>query len=603
MISVFKDWLREHEEDEAKEKAAEAKALATVKRSKDQRVLADLAKSGPYRSVRLAAILRLREDGALGEVALSAWEAAEHASEENSDSFHQWEQHVEGFLNEFRSAIKRMQDEQLLFGIFQHVIASPMTHLEKFYENESCYRYVGNIVKGIHNASLLKHIVGDIGNHPRSFWYQSVSQAAVFNIEDQDLLKELARPEMFDLHKSWSYTAEAAVAKIEDLEFLIEVARKHPHFSVRNEAIKKIDDPSILADFACFDPHEFVRMRIVECRLSDQATLIGIATSDKDSSVRKAAVKKIEDQLELASIAHHDSDPDIRREAVWKITDQKLLINIAERDGDGYVRASAIERIESDNRVEEIVLKEKEPQIRRRFLGRIASRKTIEHIMRNDEDYYTRMLAALYHYDLKRPQGYVQEELEEAETQLVWLTQARNDIPLMRDIATHGNDPVARVSALEAVPDLERELKKEALSVIVKGYVNKLRERIETYENYWHRRANLDSGIRRHIGEPCKRAIRMMDEPELRDQRLLADVALLEAAGLRQLRILAMERLTDQEILKEVFENATYSTVRRIALNHLHDAAYLRDYASRDPAPIVLGRLTFLDKLSAERSR
>ena len=67
-------------------------------------------------------------------------------------------------------------------------------------------------------------------------------------------------------------------------------------------------------------------------RLTNQATLIKVATGDRDSVVRKVAVAKLTDQPTLGGIATEDPDSSVRMEAVAKLSEQATLVKIATSD-------------------------------------------------------------------------------------------------------------------------------------------------------------------------------------------------------------------------------------------------------------------------------
>ena len=164
------------------------------------------------------------------------------------------------------------------------------------------------------------------------------------------------------------------VEQMTDPTDLANWAEKHEHEAVRQAAIRKIDDPVLLAEIA----HNIKNppsVRIAEIEnLNDPARLANIARSDRDAKVRQAAIHKINDHAILTEIASNDRDSQTRAEAQQRITeirraglladiainhngvpgrlgaiyqlkDQTLLAKIAKEDANEEVRQAAEKRL------------------------------------------------------------------------------------------------------------------------------------------------------------------------------------------------------------------------------------------------------------------
>jgi hypothetical protein len=283
-------------------------------------------------------------------------------------------------------------------------------------------------------------------------------------------------------------------------------------------------------------------------------------------------------------------------------------------------------RIKRDKKATRILLRQNPAAFPREFLPYVTKHETLERIMREDENYYTRLSAACYLYNVEAPGHYGEND---SWYRYTWHTQAyfmikapdlmalkvmdvTGDPSLMLDIAKHSRQPDIKMSALNAIPDLDPAIRREIHSDIremlvgnAKYALYQLRIRIARTSD-WEYRPFIHSKDGREFVEPCKLAIRMMSKPDPEEQRILADIAMLEATGIKQLRILAAGRLTDPALLKEVFEASGPSetkrpvnneTVRRIALNHIYDIGYLREFAESDPLDIVTRRIEVLEAL------
>jgi len=112
----------------------------------------------------------------------------------------------------------------------------------------------------------------------------------------------------------------------------------------RVDAVRKLDNQSLLASIAKNDPDDVVRAYAVR-RLDNQSLLARIAMNDCVGQVRREAVDRIDDQSLLANIAKHSSDKGSRREAISRLKDQSELINLA-RDYDDDIATEAYSKIE-----------------------------------------------------------------------------------------------------------------------------------------------------------------------------------------------------------------------------------------------------------------
>jgi hypothetical protein len=81
-------------------------------------------------------------------------------------------------------------------------------------------------------------------------------------------------------------------------------------------------------------------------RVTQQSVLADIAKNDKDSDVRRDAVKRVTDQSVLADIAKNDKDSDVRTAAVERVTDQSVLADMAKNDKNDDVRTAAVKRLD-----------------------------------------------------------------------------------------------------------------------------------------------------------------------------------------------------------------------------------------------------------------
>ena len=118
---------------------------------------------------------------------------------------------------------------------------------------------------------------------------------------------------------------------------------KHGDSSVRRVAVEKLTNQALLAKIATTDSDGLVR-EVAVGKITDQALLAKIATTDNHAYVGQVAVGKITDQALLAKIATRDSDSSdssVRQAAVENLTDTALLNDLAESASVWEVRRAA----------------------------------------------------------------------------------------------------------------------------------------------------------------------------------------------------------------------------------------------------------------------
>jgi len=160
-----------------------------------------------------------------------------------------------------------------------------------------------------------------------------------------------------------AWIREAAVKRITDQSVLAKIARKDENKYVREAATKRLTNLEALAKIARKDDDDWVRQVAVQKPvMTDQDVLYEVATKDENVSVRRAAVQKLEDPIRLAKIAQKDEEWLVREAAVnnTNLTDQTLLEKFATKDMSDGVRKSAIRKLTDQSVLIRIVKNEEE---------------------------------------------------------------------------------------------------------------------------------------------------------------------------------------------------------------------------------------------------
>ena len=111
---------------------------------------------------------------------------------------------------------------------------------------------------------------------------------------------------------------------------LAKIAIEAPIENVCVEAVKKIDNQSILFDMITSDLIVNWKVRVTAInQLIDQKLLEQIASSKLEAKIREVAIKKLTNKDVLIEIAKNDNFEELRKEAIKKIEDEAIIGNLA----------------------------------------------------------------------------------------------------------------------------------------------------------------------------------------------------------------------------------------------------------------------------------
>ena len=191
-----------------------------------------------------------------------------------------------------------------------------------------------------------------------------VRLVAVENIDDENVLKDILKDELT------SAVAVKAMERINDNEFLTDICLNYPDSHIRLATINRISDESmfskdelssLLEKMLLNDPDEFVLKSVCEnpC-LDNQEVLIEVAKSSGNELLRRQAVRKITDEMILADFALNDKNPYIRREAIQNpnLINIDMICDVIKSDFDEFNRIMAIYKIPTKESLLDIVYRE-----------------------------------------------------------------------------------------------------------------------------------------------------------------------------------------------------------------------------------------------------
>lgn len=203
----------------------------------------------------------------------------------------------------------------------------------------------------------------------------------------------LFKPAWMTNTKNYAKAQKIAVSiynKETDQRKLAEISQNAPNDMIRQAAIEKLSDVSILADLAQNDVRADTRLRAVnmlshwaETAAESQAVFEHIAKNERDKNVREAAVYKLYNQSLLVDIIKNERDERLCVAAVSRLTKRTAIDDIA-RNGRNYkIRSIAIKKLVG---IEPVTMPWQAPQDFVSAINKISDSIFLEDIANNTEN-------------------------------------------------------------------------------------------------------------------------------------------------------------------------------------------------------------------------
>lgn len=386
-----------------------------IDKLEDQVVLAQLAMEGRYSEFRLAAVLRLKDQNVLARIA-----ATDKAEDIRRLAFEKLQLNDQALATMVavaakdrwvrESACKKLEDQELLVRIsvedqdekvrqtsYRRLmdLSPDFTKLSTSID-EATTRLYANVLQQIHTSS--------VPEEHREHLYIGVSRALRV-LTNSPIVEELGTVE--DIGVQWKPLSESYLGlglvqgewiklslKLKKVKSLVQhvwatefpysiewnetelppkwwfpgidagslyselsshlsqsthawVACELDDSTVRRAAVERLEDQSLIARIAVEDDDMWVCDAAMK-RLFDQQLLAKIAVERQEIkywSIRKTAVEKLTEQTLLAKLALEDEDETVRGAATANLTNQVLLARIAVEDEDWTVRKAAVEKL------------------------------------------------------------------------------------------------------------------------------------------------------------------------------------------------------------------------------------------------------------------
>jgi len=156
---------------------------------------------------------------------------------------------------------------------------------------------------------------------------------------------------------------------------LVQVAQKDKDARVRRIAVKRLDDPRLLADIAVHDPDEGIRELAGE-----KAAGFLVQAALADSAGAERALAELRSDRDLVEVARRAAREPIRKQAVARITDGRSLLEVVRRAEIHDVRAAALARITDVTLLAEIASTEESKALALAALERVTDAAALVHI-------------------------------------------------------------------------------------------------------------------------------------------------------------------------------------------------------------------------------
>lgn len=332
--------------------------------------------------------------------------------------------------------------------------------------------------------------------------------------------------------------AQKAVEKETDTKKLLEIAQSAKHSEIRVLAVKKLHRQSDIIEIIYSCNWESVHMAALE-KLEDQTTLEEVAKSNKLDHLRKIAVLKLENQHVIAYIAENDPNLEMQSLALLKLTDQATLTNIAKNASES-ARLRAAEKLEDKALAQEVYadLATNQTDIvsLQKAIQKLTDQSMLNAVANNASSISARVMAAgklsdqvfaqnlLLH--LSKDCAYNREVDHDKESIRNWVAEMVADQTLLADIAKNANGSVIRKQAVKKLTD-QSILADVAINAPYGGVL-----------------------------DICEIALNA-----LTDQAMIVNVA--KNAVEARIRLLASDKLKDQNIAQEVYANIAQNTVNQ----------------------------------------
>lgn len=393
-----------------------------------------------------------------------------------------------------------------------------------------------------------------LGKIARADSDEQVRCAAATRLQSQSELRSLVVGGSNDVR-------EIAVKKLDDPSLLLEIVnRTNEEFNVRAAAVETLADEQVVIDLAENEEMpQGIRLAAVK-KIKDQAVLAKIARSEEDWSVRNAARNSISNAAILA-----DMEPWIKEEATRNVINLELLSRIALEASDSGVRKLAISRLSDQTLLVKIARDTNSPpDVRQAAIAGVEDQSVLTSLVGNTNTPEIVRIAVIEKLSDHSILSSIAEDGASRDSVRVAAMGKLSDQMLAVRIAGNTNNAAGvRLAAVKQICN-QKELARIALTDMDKGVRNAAEgsitnEKILTIVRPW----NNSSAV-----------------SEVEDPVLLARMA--RQSKLPEVRKAAIERVVDPAVQAEVAVKDTDKDVRSVAIKRVADQNVLAGIARED---------------------
>lgn len=232
---------------------------------------------------------------------------------------------------------------------------------------------------------------------------KNVTLQNIDKVTDDKVLEDIA------LNNSDFYIRNEAVSRIKDdsiLASLVHSSGSNSLSRVGGQALEHISDENIIADLWCKSGVEFSSVSLN--KISNPDLLVRIAKEAHNSQNRNKVLKLIPNSDEILYDIYKNSrgsgasNMSVRNDVTYKIRDQDILKSIASSDNVYDIRATAVKHITDESFLIDVVktydskgykryyLNRNDDYVRENAIMNISDRSFLEDVADNDRDKYIR---------------------------------------------------------------------------------------------------------------------------------------------------------------------------------------------------------------------
>jgi len=277
---------------------------------------------------------------------------------------------------------------------------------------------------------------------------RSIREVAIRRLKNQSLLASIA------INDNYAYCAvgQAAIEQMTDDEYLFLVAQKAKDRNIRSSATAKITDPTKLAQIACQGQCSYAVEQVTAVlHIDAPELLISIVMNENaNAEARAEAIKRIPEK-KLQEVITDIEDDYICSKVIERISNQEVLENIISRDYGFLAKCAAVERIESTEKLLEVINNCDESGIvRRHAVLQIEDQSTLLNLARSHSCEYVRTGAIEALNDGKLAVSFIDDKSEYVRSAIV---EAISDQKMLEKIALFDTSNAVQVSAINKLSD------------------------------------------------------------------------------------------------------------------------------------------------------